>query len=267
MCNCGKKTQPSNYVDQSVYNNVDAMKRSGISNQVVVREATQGNEFLDAIYNGPSTPHYIPSTTGVITSYGIKNYGMGKKGDRIRVHVNDINSVNGKRLYTVIQGEEEMPESNEFLYAGNVSAEARSNQRLKEQAEKRSKSEARKATRAAKADEKETVAQEDADAKAEQELAESQNDLVALTKRSGEAVNKQVAEGGQPQAEGANTPPTQRGTTTTDTAGATTNTATGNPSGATSNSNAAAATGNTTGGTGTNNDSTSGSGKTAKSGR
>lgn len=136
MCGCGKKTKPSNYVDQSSYNDIDSMKRSGVPNQMVVREATKGDEFIDAIYNGPKTPHYIPSTTGVIKHYGIKNYGMGKFGDRIRVHKEDLTSERGIWLYTAIKGDKEMPDPNEFLYTGNVSAEARSNARAIERQEK-----------------------------------------------------------------------------------------------------------------------------------
>jgi hypothetical protein len=176
-CGCGKK-KTFNEVSRSV----QTLKTRGSTEAEIVKEATDGEEFIYAIYNGPNYPHYLPSPTGVISQYGILNYGMGKRGDRIKVHKLDFEKSNGRLFLPVPdQGEEEMANNGNEGIRGveptdtnYVSNEARSNQKVNAEIEKASKAEARKAARAAKA------AQQEAESTATQDTDDAQNDLVAL---------------------------------------------------------------------------------------
>lgn len=170
MCGCGKK-KPDNSL------NAENLRSRGVNNQLVVKDVTSGNDFVPAIYNGPDYPHYIPSSTGIIAQYGILNYGMGKNGDRINVHRNDLEKSRG-RLYLPVQEEGELEMANkgnegirgsEKVDPNIFSAEEETNKRLNAQAAKKANAEA-------------------------QEEAAPQNNLVALAKNGGKTIDAESTE-------------------------------------------------------------------------
>lgn len=49
--------------------------------------------WVDVIYNGGNYLHYVPSPTGILRQFGLKNYGLGKKGMKLKVHERDLPSL------------------------------------------------------------------------------------------------------------------------------------------------------------------------------
>ena len=65
------------------------------------KEVFMSEDFIPVIYRGPNYTHLIPSRTGVLVKYNLKNYGLGKGGVKIRVHKDDIAKF--PELYEVIE--------------------------------------------------------------------------------------------------------------------------------------------------------------------
>ncbi len=51
---------------------------------------TEHPDFIKCVYRGRTYMHYIPSTTGIISTFNLFNYGYGKDGDIIYVHKQDV---------------------------------------------------------------------------------------------------------------------------------------------------------------------------------
>lgn len=126
-CGCGKKKAPK------TTKSVETMRSSGADSTQIIEELTRSgeeNEFIYAIYNGPSYPHHMRSVTGIINKlYGLNDYGIGRRGDIIKVHKLDYEKSYGK-LYLPL-GEEEMATKGirglEYIRKANFSTEAESN--------------------------------------------------------------------------------------------------------------------------------------------
>ena len=46
--------------------------------------------FKTVTYKGPEYKHYVGSPTGIITQFGLRNYGSYKFGELMKVHPADI---------------------------------------------------------------------------------------------------------------------------------------------------------------------------------
>lgn len=78
-----------------------AMSASPMSSVLMQTELSNKPDFKKVIYNGPNYTHLIPSRTGVIAKLGMRDYGTGKKGSVIFVHLQDIAAF--PELYQLIE--------------------------------------------------------------------------------------------------------------------------------------------------------------------
>lgn len=76
-CGCGKKTQ------------THAVSSVQITTAEVMSQTLNGEDFILVEYLGPSYEHLIPSPTGIIAKFGLRNYGIGKRGAQVKVHKDD----------------------------------------------------------------------------------------------------------------------------------------------------------------------------------
>ena len=84
-CNCANKNklnQPNTVVN-STPQTVDQVYQ--------LLEQQDKDEFIDVIYQGPEYLHYIGSPTGIITKYNLRNYGLARKGNVVKIHIDDFN--------------------------------------------------------------------------------------------------------------------------------------------------------------------------------
>lgn len=62
------------------------------------------NNFSVVQYNGQNYPRLLGSPTGIITQYGIRDYGRHKNGDYVIIHKDDIEAK--PELFIVVQDED-----------------------------------------------------------------------------------------------------------------------------------------------------------------
>ena len=74
---------------------------SPVSQAMFQMELSMKPDFKQVIYNGPNYSHLVPSRTGVIAKLGMRDYGVGKKGSALYVHIDDITAY--PELYQLVE--------------------------------------------------------------------------------------------------------------------------------------------------------------------